>query len=112
MISLFELEISNSPQILQRKTHLTFCWTEPRKPVLSMTEMDWRQQGRQSEAQGLFISITRGPSSDSAVKFMLKTLLMGDDESIWCLRNPCLCCDCICWCCHSDCASRRAFTMN
>ena len=41
-----------------------------------------------------------------------KTLLMGDEESIWCLRNPCLCCDCICWCCHSDCASRRAFTMN
>ena len=41
-----------------------------------------------------------------------KILFMGDEESIWCLRNPCLCCDCICWCCHSDCASRRVFNMN
>ena len=41
-----------------------------------------------------------------------ETLFMADEESLWCLRNPCLCCDCICWCCHSDCASRRSFTMN
>jgi len=41
-----------------------------------------------------------------------KTLFVADEESIWCLRNPCICCDCICWCCHSDCATRRAFSMN
>ena len=41
-----------------------------------------------------------------------KTLFVADEESFWCLRNPCICCDCICWCCHSDCATRRAFTMN
>ena len=41
-----------------------------------------------------------------------KTLFVGDEESLWCLRNPCCCCDCICWCCHSDCASRRSFTLN
>ena len=41
-----------------------------------------------------------------------KTLFVADEESLWCLRNPCCCCDCICWCCHSDCASRRSFTMN
>jgi len=41
-----------------------------------------------------------------------KTLFMADEKSLWCLRNPCICCDCICWCCHSDCTSRRNFTMN
>ena len=41
-----------------------------------------------------------------------KTLFVADEESLWCLRNPCCCCDCICWCCHSDCASRRSFTLN
>ena len=40
------------------------------------------------------------------------TLFVADENSLWCLRNPCLCCDCICWCCHSTCASRRSFTMN
>ena len=40
------------------------------------------------------------------------TLFAAEEDSLWCLRNPCLCCDCICWCCHSTCASRRSFTMT
>jgi len=40
------------------------------------------------------------------------TLFVAEEDSLWCLRNPCLCCDCICWCCHSTCASRRSFTMT
>ena len=40
------------------------------------------------------------------------TLLEAVEDSAWCLRNPCLCCDCVCWCCHSECGSRRAFTLT
>ena len=37
-----------------------------------------------------------------------KILFMGDEESYWCLRNPCLCCDCIYLCCHAGCSSPAA----
>ena len=40
------------------------------------------------------------------------TLLAAEESSSWCMRNPCLCCDCVCWCCHSDCSSRRPFTLS
>ena len=40
-----------------------------------------------------------------------ETLFMAKEDSWWCLRNPCLCCDCICWCCHSDCSKQRSFDM-
>ena len=40
-----------------------------------------------------------------------ETLLVAKEDSWWCLRNPCLCCDCICWCCHSDCSKQRSFDM-
>jgi len=40
------------------------------------------------------------------------TLLVADEDSSWCMRNPCLFCDCICWCCHSNCSSRRPFTLT
>ena len=40
-----------------------------------------------------------------------ETLLMAKEDSWWCLRNPCVCCDCICWCCHSDCSKQRSFDM-
>ena len=29
-----------------------------------------------------------------------ETRLVAMEDSWWCLRNPCICCDCICWCCH------------
>jgi len=41
-----------------------------------------------------------------------KLLLVADEVSPWCMRNPCLFCDCICLCCHSDCSARRSFTLN
>merc|ERR1711936_1006104 len=40
------------------------------------------------------------------------TLLVAGEDSSWCMRNPCLFCDCICWCCHSNCSSRRPFTLT
>ena len=41
-----------------------------------------------------------------------KILLVANEESPWYMRNPCLFCDCICWCCHSDCSANRSFTMT
>ena len=38
-------------------------------------------------------------------------LMVGQESSNWLCRNPCLCCDCICWCCHSRCGKRRYFRM-
>jgi len=41
-----------------------------------------------------------------------KALMIAKEDSWWWLRNPCLCCDCICWCCHSNCNKRRSFTIK
>ena len=41
-----------------------------------------------------------------------QVLMLAKEDSWWCLRNPCLCCDCFCWCCHSNCNKRRSFTMK
>jgi len=40
------------------------------------------------------------------------TILMAEEYSNWFMRNPCLCCDCVCWCFHSNCSSRRSFIMQ
>ena len=50
------------------------CWTDPRKPPLSLTEIFCKQQGKQSERQGLSISNTKGLSEELAVKVMVKAL--------------------------------------
>ena len=39
-------------------------------------------------------------------------LLAAEESSSWSMRNPGLCCDCVCWCCHSDCSARRPFTLS
>ena len=39
------------------------------------------------------------------------TLLEAVEDSAWCLRNPCLCCDCVCWC-FTSCGSRRSFSLS
>ena len=37
----------------------------------------------------------------------LRVLLEAKEDSLRCLRNPCICCDCICWC-----GSKRPFTLR
>ena len=38
-------------------------------------------------------------------------ILAAMENSSWMCRNPCICCDCVCWCLHSDCNKRRNFIM-
>ena len=39
-------------------------------------------------------------------------LLEATESSLWCLRNPCCCCDCTCWGCRFKFGSRRPFTLH
>ena len=43
-----------------------------------------------------------------------RQLLLAKEDSAWCARNPCFCCDCNCWswCLDCKCSSKRPFTLT